>query len=104
MPLLIEDRDLLARFRAGESAALDRVYRHYVSGVAAFLRSGFSYSSGGAPASFPGVASPYDLENLAQEVFTRAFAEPARMSYDGLRPYQGFLHGIARNLVLDDLR
>jgi RNA polymerase sigma-70 factor (ECF subfamily) len=39
-----------------------------------------------------------------QEVFARAFAPRARESYDGLRPYGGFLCGIARNIALDALR
>ena len=37
-------------------------------------------------------------------MFTRAFTPRARLAYDGIRPYGGFLCGIARNLVLDRLR
>ena len=34
----------------------------------------------------------------------KAFAEPARKAYDGLRPYRPFLLQIARNLRVDQLR
>jgi RNA polymerase sigma factor (sigma-70 family) len=104
MALLVDDRDLLARFREGRPEALDRVYRHYAPRVAAFLRAGFMYLSNGQPTSFRGLVSPFELENAVQEVFTRALTERARLAYDGLRPYMGFLCGIARNVVLDDLR
>jgi RNA polymerase sigma factor (sigma-70 family) len=104
MTLLIEDRDLLTRFRAGDRAALDHVYRHYIDPVTRFLRAGFVYSSAGQPASFAGFSSPTELEGVVQEVFARAFAPRARLAYDGLRPYIGFLIGISRNVALDDLR
>lgn len=104
MPLLVEDRELLVRFREGETRAMDQVYRQYAPAVARLLRCGFVYQSGGAPAAFAGFHSQFELESALQEVFARAFSERARLSYDGLRPYAGFLRGIARNVVLDQLR
>lgn len=104
MTLLVENRELLARFRAGDRAALDQVYRHHVDSVSKFLRAGFVYSTSGQPTSFSGFSSPSELEAAVQEVFARAFAPRARLAYDGLRPYAGFLIGIARNITLDDLR
>lgn len=104
MTTLIEDRELLARFRSGDREALDRVYRCYVREVASFLRAGFMYSLDGRPTYFPGLRSPFELESTVQEVFARAFAPQARERYDGLRPYVGFLFGIARNVVLDEVR
>lgn len=104
MSLMHDDRELLDGFRAGDQAVLARVYQHYVGAVAAFIRNGFMYQRDGAPASFAGVRSPFELENVLQEVFARAFTEQARTSYDGLRPYLGFLCGIARNVILDQLR
>jgi RNA polymerase sigma-70 factor, ECF subfamily len=104
MPDLSEDHDLLVAFREGHREALEQVYDQHVHEVAKLLRSGFGYQTGGKPAVFAGYHQPYELENAVQEVFTRAFAPQARLSYDGLRPYGAFLHGIARHVVLDRLR
>lgn len=104
MTLLVEDRELLARFRDGHPEALDQVYRHYAPRVAAFLRAGFVHSNQQHSAAIPGRFSPLELESAVQEVFVRAFSAQARMAYDGLRPYIGFLYGIARNVALDERR
>jgi RNA polymerase sigma-70 factor (ECF subfamily) len=53
---------------------------------------------------FAGARDSFELEALVQEVFTRAFEPRTRLAYDGLRPYAGFLNGIARNVVLDRVR
>lgn len=37
-------------------------------------------------------------------MFVKAFADSARLSFDGLRPYRPFLLQIARNLRIDQLR
>jgi RNA polymerase sigma-70 factor (ECF subfamily) len=88
MTLLVEDRGLLAKFREGQRDAMERVYRHYVNDVAKFLRGSF------------GLRAPLELEAAVQDVFIRAFTPAARASYDGLRPYRGFLFGVARNVAL----
>jgi RNA polymerase sigma factor (sigma-70 family) len=98
------DRELLAAFRAGHRDALERIYREHASQLAAFLRTGFMYTSNDRPQRFRGVRDSFELESLVQEVFARAFAEKARLAFDGVRPYAGFLAGIARNVVLDALR
>jgi RNA polymerase sigma factor (sigma-70 family) len=100
----VSDREHLAAFRAGQRDALERVYRRHVAEVAAFLRTGFMYTSNDKPIRFPGVRDSYDLESFVQEVFARAFEARTRLAYDGVRPYGAFLNGIARNLVLDRLR
>lgn len=104
MTLLVDDRELLAGFRDGQREALDRIYRYYAPRITRFLRNGFMYTSSGQPTSFPGIVAPFELEGAVQEVFARALTARARASYDGLRPYEGFLVGIARNVVLDRLR
>ena len=45
-----------------------------------------------------------ELENAIVEVFTRAFEPRARQVYDGQRPYESFLMGIARNYLLELMR
>jgi RNA polymerase sigma factor (sigma-70 family) len=102
--LLVGDRALLDRFRQGEPTALDQVYRHFVKDVTRYLRSGFMYSTGGQSARHPGIGSAFELESAVQETFARAFEPRARVAYDGLRPYGGFLVGVARHVALDALR
>jgi RNA polymerase sigma factor (sigma-70 family) len=100
----LERRELLARFRAGERAALEAVYRHHVGEVAQFLRRGFNISGREGWFRFSGYHQPFDLDNAVQETFARAFADAARLGFDGLRPFKSYLCGIARNLVIDEFR
>lgn len=102
--LLVERRELRDRFRAGDRAALGEVYRHYAPELAAFLGRGFVFQSQGRALRFAGYREPFDLDNALAETFLRAFKESARLGYDGLHPFSGYLVGIARNLVLDELR
>ena len=104
MPLLPEHKELLAEFREGRPEALERVYRHYVGSVARVLRSGFVFTSAGATVTSGRVESPFELENLVQEVFARAFEDRTRLAYDGVRPYLDFLLGIGKHVALSDLR
>ena len=101
--MLPEDRELLAGFREGRRDALDRTYRHYVLEVARFLKHGFTYMSSGTPTAFEGFREPMELDNVVQEVFFRAFEARTRLAYDGIRPYGGFLIGIARNVALKEI-
>jgi RNA polymerase sigma-70 factor, ECF subfamily len=98
------DRKLLAAFRDGQRDALERIYREHVHEVAGFLRRGFMYTVDDRPSRYQGARDSLELESLVQEVFVRAFEPRARSAYDGVRPYAGFLIGIARNVVLDQLR
>ena len=102
--LLVEKRELRERFRAGQRAALEEVYRHYAPEVAPFLSRGFGFNSRGRALRFTGYAQPFDLDNALQETFARAFKESARLGYDGLHSYKNYLLAIARNFVLDELR
>jgi RNA polymerase sigma-70 factor (ECF subfamily) len=104
MSLLIEQRELLRRFKAGERRALEEVYRHYAPAVAAFLQGGFTFTSRDRTLRFSGYTQPFDLDNALQETFVRAFKESARLGYDGLHPYKSYVMAIARNLVLDEFR
>jgi RNA polymerase sigma-70 factor (ECF subfamily) len=104
MTLLSSDRVLLEQFRAGKLEALTRVYEEYAGMIAGFLTRGFTFSSKGRALEFRGYQQPFDLENVLQETFVRAFSEPARLAYDGLTPYRSYLTAIARNLVLSEHR
>jgi RNA polymerase sigma factor (sigma-70 family) len=99
--ILSEDRALLDRFRRGERDALGRVFSHYAPHVASLLKSGFGFNAGNQRIRFGGYGRVFELEDALQETFKRAFSERARMSYDGLRPYAGYIAVIARNLVID---
>lgn len=92
----------MADFRAGERAALEAVYRHYVDELTRLLRLGFIVGDAGR-LRVKGLEGP-ELRDAVQEVFVRAFQAKARRSYDGVRPYRPYLLRIARNLRLDQLR
>ena len=104
MTLLLENRDLLDRFRAGDRAALATVFDHYSDVVARYLRGGFTFTSGEQRLAFRGVSNRHDLQDLVAETMRKAFEERARQAYDGLREYGTYLRRIARNLVIDQLR
>jgi RNA polymerase sigma-70 factor (ECF subfamily) len=94
---------VLDAFRRGEPEALTRVYRAYAGPVARYLARSFSVRGHGTGST--GIRlSALDLEDAHQETFVRAFSERLRKSYDGLRPYEGFLCVIARSTAIDLLR
>jgi RNA polymerase sigma-70 factor (ECF subfamily) len=97
MTIFVNDRALLERFRRGDRESLERVYWVYVAKIESILRAGGPRSD---QAWVPGVSS-VEIEDLVQEVFSRAFAPEARRAYDGLRPYGPYLFSIARNALAD---
>lgn len=99
-PRLEEDRALLSAFREGRAETLMEIYRAYSQRVARFLYGGIP-GDGGRPLR---LATAFELENGVQEVFVRAFEPTSRASYDGLRPYEGYLIGIARNVLHERVR
>jgi RNA polymerase sigma-70 factor (ECF subfamily) len=96
------DGVLLAGFRRGDRDALTRVYRAYSPRVLRYLSSGFHVRID-LTARIARVG-PLDLEAAHQETFLRVFSESARLAYDGLRPFEGFLLAIARSAAVDILR
>jgi RNA polymerase sigma-70 factor (ECF subfamily) len=101
VPLFLEEPQLLAPFRRGERSCLERVYRTYVDHVCNLVRYGLHALRGNVHVAGPGAGEARDL---VQETFARAFAERARLAYDGLRPYGPFLSTITRNLIVDHAR
>ncbi len=102
--LLLDDRALLRRFRAGEQEALQAVYSHYGPMVARWVTEGFSFQTRGNKERFRGFQSPADVHDAIHEVFLKAFEERARTQYSGLKPFKGYLFVIARNVILRRLR
>lgn len=101
MRVLHEDRGLLEQFRRGDAEALTYVYRTHVQRLADYLRAGFSTAAGDRVG---GLSRQSELEDAIQEIFLRAFRDAARASYDGIRPFEGWLVGIAHNYLISDLR
>jgi RNA polymerase sigma-70 factor (ECF subfamily) len=102
--MLMDDRPLLDAFRRGDEAALLRIYSHYSASVRRTLKIGFSFASGGQTFRFRGYGDTFELQDILQETFMRAFGERARAGYSGLKPFGPYVMGIARNLVIDDFR
>lgn len=90
------DRALLQQFRDGDAGALAEVYRQHADVLMRMLRA-----AAWRGLSFAVLRSAMELENAIFEVFTRAFEPRARQVYDGQRPYEHFLMGIARNYLLE---
>jgi RNA polymerase sigma-70 factor (ECF subfamily) len=101
---LLLDRERLAAFRAGDSRVLQQVYNEYLPELTGYLDRGFTFRSGPRSYRFRGFAEPFDLNNVVQETFLRAFQDSARTAYDGVSPFRVYLLTIARNLVIDQLR
>jgi RNA polymerase sigma factor (sigma-70 family) len=100
--IFANDRDLLDRFRRGERAALAAVFERYVDDVATLARRGFVIeSSGHVVVRGAGRDGEYEL---VQETFAKAFAEKARLGYDGVSPYRPYLLRITKNLMIDRYR
>ncbi|MFH0899536.1 MAG: RNA polymerase sigma factor [Pseudomonadota bacterium] len=79
------------------------IYRHYAPNLARELRRGIRIDAGDRMLRAE-LGGWFEVEAIVQETFARGFAPAARNSYDGLRPFSGFLHGIARNVLLDEYR
>ncbi len=97
VPIFLNDRPLLDRFRTGAADALRRVYEFYLDDVVRLARFGFVSGA----ARVQGEPERGKQLDLAHDVFAKAFAPKARMRYDGLRPYRPFLMRIGKNLLID---
>ena len=70
---------------------MTEVYTAYLPLVETVCTHGF----GG----FRGFFSPADRDDAVQSIFAAAFEKRTRLAYDGLKPYGGFLRGIAQNVI-----
>ncbi len=89
--LLRDDARCREAFRRGERWAMEQVYRTYVPLIHTICSQGF----GG----FRGFFDPVDRDDAAQSIFAAAFEQRARLAYNGVDPYAGFLRGIAHNTI-----
>ncbi len=83
-----QERRLLARFQAGDAAAMNTLFELHVDRVFAFARHL--------------LGSREDAEEVTSEAFIRAFEKAA--TFRGDCPLRGWLFGITRNLCMDRLR
>jgi RNA polymerase sigma factor (sigma-70 family) len=95
--------DFLSRFRAGECDALACVYERYFHELVRSMRMGFALR-GTRYIRIAGLPDEAARQDAVHDAFVRAFSEPARLRYDGVRPYRAFLARIARNVQIDDAR
>ncbi|MFT3711011.1 MAG: sigma-70 family RNA polymerase sigma factor [Archangium sp.] len=93
------DQAFLQRFRSGEANAMAEVYRQHVPSLSRLLRA----AAFRGPL-FSSLRAAHELDNTLLEVFARAFEPRTREAYDGVRPYEAFLMGIARNVLLENAR
>jgi RNA polymerase sigma-70 factor (ECF subfamily) len=93
------DDETLRRFREGAPEALAAVYRAHAETLARLLRAAAWRGSVFVP-----LRDAMERENTLLETFARAFEPRTRAAYDGTRPYAHFLMGIARNVLLEQLR
>jgi RNA polymerase sigma-70 factor, ECF subfamily len=98
---LEEDRAWLEAFRRGERDALARVFDAYGPDIARTIRAGVLVKTADGPLRVGNGLLESDIEALVHDTFVKAFAEKARHSYDGIRPYGAWLATIARNTLLD---
>lgn len=97
---LMENRDLLDRYRSGEREALSLVFLHYSPSVLKWVSTGFYYRTKDTRARFSGLRSPSDQHDVVSEVFRKIFERGARLGYSGLKPFEGYLFAVARNTIL----
>src|SRR5262245_56323419 len=98
----LESPGTLLRFRDGERAAMEAVYRAYVAEIELIGRCGFLSPAAGVR--IPGVPVRADLRDFVHEVFSKAFSQRAREAFDGARDYGAYVTTIARNMLIDRAR
>lgn len=84
-----EVRDLVARAREGDEGAFTALYNAYFAPLYRFL--------------IVQTRNPVDAEDLAQNVFLKAYEAIGRYRDEG-KPFSAWLYRIARNLVIDRAR
>lgn len=97
---LTQDRAALDGYRRGDRVALERVFEGHAAQVARWATGGFGFTSGGERHRFDGFKSAVDVHDVVHEVFRAAFESRARLAYSGLSPFEAYLFGITKSVVL----
>jgi RNA polymerase sigma-70 factor (ECF subfamily) len=100
--MVFRESDLLERFRAGDVAALETVYRACVDQVTRVAEAVLRACSSGNARGAGEIGAA--LADIVQEVFVKAFAPEARRRFDASRAYEPYVAQIARNVAIDHWR
>ncbi|MFC1609998.1 hypothetical protein ACFL6C_03510 [Myxococcota bacterium] len=79
--------DRLAGYRRGDPRVLAEIYREYALPLANQLSRRFSLEHNGAARRCAGIFGPFDLDDVVQDTFMRAFGETVRERFDGRRSF-----------------
>ncbi len=101
MALDLSNPDTLEAFRSGDRDVLAKLYREHNEAVRELLTRGFGFNSKGERIRFRGFREPFEIQEMMQDGFLRAFRQSAREKYDPSRPFRPYLITIVRNLVID---
>lgn len=101
---LKDNPELVERFRVGDRETLAALYQEHVEAAEDLLRRGFSFKSKDQAIRFRGFREPFELQEVLQDGFIRAFRKSSREAYDGAKPFRPYLITIFRNLVIDRYR
>jgi DNA-directed RNA polymerase specialized sigma24 family protein len=93
------DSRTLKGFQEGDPDILGQVYRAHAEALTRVLKT-LAWKGGGRGQ----MRGALEVENTVLETFARAFEPRTRGAYDGIRPYGHFLVGIARNVMLEQMR
>lgn len=92
------------KFRRGDRETLAALYAAHVDAVEELLVRGFGFKSKGQAIRFRGLREPFEIQEVLQDAFMRAFRKQARDAYDPSKPWRPYLITITRNLVIDRFR
>src|SRR5688572_4534604 len=102
MSFLRDDPELLARFRAGDRAAMGVVHDECLPSLEMVLDNGFTILSSGVRV--PPVTNPDDRADLIQQVLMRVCRKETRLAYDGTRDFKPYFLTIARHEIVSFYR
>jgi|GEM_PF-5941044 len=83
---------LLAQFKDGHPDFLSKIYVHFAPQLCQFLRKNVPHMS------------PFDVDDIVQDTFSRVFSNAVRAQYDAVHPFVVYLYRIAKNISIDKYR